>query len=176
MVAPEPFVSASRVGRNVWTRSGGTAMVDRAPEVASGELYAGLREMFADSFPRSCRNCQRRFDSLDDWLEHTRPMARGSGLKQSFDEDDQVIVELFRNCVCGSTLMEACSDRRDQTPEGEGRRERFARLIELLVARGLSREDARLELLAARQGKLSERLRALLDAARGGMNRPDTER
>ncbi|MCK9987662.1 MAG: hypothetical protein AzoDbin1_04134, partial [Azoarcus sp.] len=42
--------------------------------------------------------------------------------------DGQVIVELFRNCVCGSTLMDCFRDRRDTSEAGLRRRARFGEL------------------------------------------------
>jgi hypothetical protein len=43
-----------------------------------------------------------------------------TGLKEGIDEDGASIVEVFRNCACGSTLLETFSDRRDQSPGGCG--------------------------------------------------------
>ncbi len=128
-------------------------------------LYAGLRELVAGSFPRRCSCCGREYETPEQWLRETRPVPRGSGLKEAADEEGAaVVVELFRNCSCGSTLMETFDDRRDMSEAGERRRRYFGRMLDVLVQRGLRREEARGELLDARRGRISERLRSLLES------------
>lgn len=58
-------------------------------------------------------------------------------------------VGLFRNCVCGTTIMAFCHDRRDSSPAGDKRRALFGELMNRLVDTGTSAEDARLRLLEA---------------------------
>lgn len=65
------------------------------------EFYAELQEIAANTFPKRCLACGR------------------SGLKQSVDDGGHVIVELFRHCVCGSTLMDCFTDRRDASETGK---------------------------------------------------------
>jgi hypothetical protein len=128
-------------------------------------LYAELRELAAGSFPRRCGCCGREYADPQQWLAETQPVPRGSGLKAAADEQGAaVVVELFRTCSCGSTLMETFDDRRDMSEAGERRRRYFGRMLEVLVQRGLRRDEARRELLAARRGRLSERLRTLLES------------
>jgi len=83
-----------------------------------------------------------------------------AGLKQAVDDDGQVIVELFRNCVCGSTLMNCFRDRRDTSEAGLRRRTRFGELIATLVDQGLERERAHAELLKVLRGEPSTILKA----------------
>ncbi|NMG45022.1 oxidoreductase [Aromatoleum toluvorans] len=119
-------------------------------------LYAGLAEIAAGTFPKRCAACGRSYRDVDDYVAQTQRVGRGgSGLKQAVDDDGQVIVELFRNCVCGSTLMEFFHDRRDVGEAGLRRRARFDELIGMLVARGLERERARTELLKLLRGERS---------------------
>lgn len=125
-------------------------------------LYAGLRELVEEAFPRRCASCGREYASLQAWLAETRALPRGSGLKAGMDDGGAAVVDLFRNCVCGSTLMESFGDRRDTSPAGEARRRAFARLQEALMRHGLDAGEARRELIAARNGALSERLQDII--------------
>jgi hypothetical protein len=134
-------------------------------------LYAGLRELVTGSFPRRCRNCGAEYASVEDWLARTAPVPRGSGLKAAPDDSGAELVELFRNCTCGSTLMETFDDRRDLSAAGERRRRYFGRLLEALQRRGMDRAEARAELMAARRGQIGAGLRALL--ASGVIRRPE---
>ena len=93
--------------------------------------------------------------------------ADHSGLKQSLDDDGSAIVEVFRNCVCGSTLLEVFYDRRDQSPNGLKRRQRFGELLDKLVADGVAHDRARAELLKLVRGQPHD-LIGLIRATKGG--------
>lgn len=124
------------------------------------DLYAGLQEIAAGAFPKRCTSCGRSYVNTEDYVRQTGRVANGrSGLKQSIDDDGHVIVELFRNCVCGSTLMDCFGDRRNNSDAGQKRRTRFGELLDSLVARGLARELARTELLKVLRGEPSAILR-----------------
>lgn len=58
-------------------------------------------------------------------------------------------VGLFRNCVCGTTILAFCHDRRDLSEAGNRRRELFGELLDRLVETGLSAQDARHKILKA---------------------------
>ncbi|MCG7869235.1 MAG: hypothetical protein JAY67_16125 [Candidatus Thiodiazotropha taylori] len=62
------------------------------------------------------------------------------------EEGDEPIVELYRNCICGSTLMEFFSDRRDTSDNGLRRRQLFDDLLAQLVEMDIAAEEARKEL------------------------------
>ncbi len=131
------------------------AIEDDARE-ADGRLYAGLQELAAGAFPKRCPACGDFYPNVEDYLRRTGRVASGvSGLKQSVDDDGNVIVELFRNCQCGSTLLDFFSDRRDRSKAGLERRARFAELVDQLVARGFARTVARAELLRVLRGEPS---------------------
>ncbi|MCK0507765.1 oxidoreductase [Aromatoleum anaerobium] len=126
------------------------------------ELYAGLQAVAAGAFPKHCAVCGRSYRDADDYVAQTQRVGSGrSGLRQTKDDNGQVILELFRNCVCGSTLMDCFNNRRDTSEAGLRRRARFNELVDSLVAKGLERERARAELLNILRGKPS----ALLCAA-----------
>lgn len=125
-------------------------------------LYEGLQEFAANAFPKRCAMCGRIYANTEDYIRQTGRVAGGrSGLKQTLGDDGEVIVELFRNCVCGSTLMDCFNNRRDRSAAGLKQRERFGHLIETLMARGLSHHQARTELLKVMRGEHSSILRPL---------------
>jgi hypothetical protein len=117
-------------------------------------LFAGLRALVDASFPKRCKNCGRVYRDSAEFFAATQPVRTDvSGLKQSRDDDGQTIVELFRNCVCGSTLLESYGNRRDLSDEGVVRRKRFQDMVGKLVANGCAAETARGELLKLMRGQ-----------------------
>lgn len=129
-------------------------------------LLAGLRELSESTFPKHCHNCGRVYETAADYVRQTRPVSEArSGLKAVRDDDGTVIVELFRNCECGSTLMDVFGDRRRNTPGSNAVRERFGRLLGYLEGRGIDRDLARAELLKVMRGGTSDVLRALAPPA-----------
>ena len=117
------------------------------------ELFAGLRALVESAFPKQCGSCGRRFDSVADYIEATDKVGGArSGLREGWDDDDRPLLEVYRNCTCGSTLMEFFTDRRDQTERGLQRRGQFDALVAQLEARGWSKEAAHAELLKLMRG------------------------
>lgn len=139
-------------------------------------LFARLRALEESAFPKTCANCGRKSRTHEEFLTATHPVRRDhTGLKQSYDDDGAVIVDVFRNCVCGSTLLESFHDRRDTSPAGQKRRARFAEMLSSLVAAGLSESVVRGELLLLMRGKpnrLVELIRSVKDGAGGGDGLP----
>lgn len=119
------------------------------------EIFAGLQAIADDAFPRACAVCGRTIASPDAFVHETEAIRGRSGLKQSWDDDDRPIVELYRNCPCGSTLMEFFGDRRDTSPAGNRRRERFGQVLDRVVAAGVPREIGREEILRLLRGEPS---------------------
>lgn len=118
------------------------------------ELFASLHALVASTFPKRCRNCGREYASAEEFFAATQPVrADHTGLKQSLDDQGQPIVELFRNCTCGSTLLENFSNRRNLSPAGIKRRARFDELLGKLEAAGADAETARAELLKMMRGQ-----------------------
>ncbi len=130
------------------------------------DWYAGLKALAEESFPKRCAACGRVYRDLKEYLAHTALIRDGSGLRESLDDEEHPIVALFRNCICGSTLMDEFNDRRDSTPQGQRRRELFERVLSQLEAKGLERRTARRELLAVLRGGHSPLLRGLMDVKR----------
>ncbi len=123
-------------------------------------FYAGLQALSDSAFPKKCNNCGRWFESADAFIAESESVASGSGLKKSLDDDDQPVVMLFRNCVCGSTLMDFFADRRRPGSGGALRRAQFNELLLVLQRRGLSAGEAKKELRKVINGEQSVRLRS----------------
>lgn len=124
-----------------------------------GEWYDGLRPRGESSYPKTCGNCGRVYETPDDFFTGTdNSKPEDTGLRASKDEGGGVIVEAFRNCVCGSTLMENFSNRRNMSLAGSERRERFDQMLNYLVEIGLNAETAYTELLKVVRGGKSNLL------------------
>lgn len=120
-------------------------------------LYLGLSALAETGFPKKCANCGREFATSEQYILETQEIrANHSGLKASEDDDGKPIVELFRNCPCGSTLLGFFGDRRDMSEAGQVRRKRFGELLDYLTSAGLDPGVARTELLKAMRGEGSE--------------------
>lgn len=118
------------------------------------ELFRSLQALEEATFPKVCRNCGQAYADSEEFLAATRQVrADHSGLKASIDDDGSAIVEVFRNCVCGSTLLEVFYDRRDQSANGLKRRQRFGELLDKLLADGVDFQVARTELLKVVRGQ-----------------------
>jgi hypothetical protein len=120
------------------------------------ELFKGLKALSDASFPKRCANCGAEYESVKDYVQKTQDVSGQSGLKKGYDDDGKPIVELFRNCVCGSTLMDCFNDRRQATEAGIKRRMLFDKLLKDLQQEGLKASSAREQLLKVLRGEHSE--------------------
>lgn len=117
-------------------------------------FFEGLRALAASAFPKHCNSCGRVFGSAEEFIRQTSSLRPDrSGLKQAFDDDNVAIVEAYRNCVCGSTLMDFFSDRRDISQAGHQRRQLFDRLLPHLLEKGMDMQAAREYLLGLLRGQ-----------------------
>lgn len=117
-------------------------------------FFEGLHALAAAAFPKHCGYCGRVFATAQDFMQQTQSVRKDiSGLKQSFDDDSVAIVEAYRNCLCGSTLMDFFSDRRDISEAGAWRRELFEKLLPHLQEKGMTQAGAREHLLALLRGQ-----------------------
>jgi hypothetical protein len=131
-------------------------------------LFAGLHSLAESAFPKKCETCGRIFESAEQFLRETENIRESvTGLKQSRNEDGSIIVEAFRNCPCGSTLMDFFNDRRDQSSAGNARRKKFDDLLIFLMEYGLEREVARNEMLTVMRGEKSEILAQIRPPQKG---------
>lgn len=125
-------------------------------------LFAGLTALAESTFPKKCHTCGRQYPDVASFIAETQDLEHHTGLKASTDYDGETLVELFRNCICGSTLLDFFNDRRDLTHEGIKRRKTFSSLLNYLEARDINRQQARLEILKILHGEESELLSQLL--------------
>lgn len=129
----------------------------------SKALFEGLQALADSAFPKSCATCGRTYQTPNDFLLETDTVAGNkSGLRQTRDFDGSFIVEVFRNCVCGSTLMDEFSNRRDDSKAGLERRQNFERVLKKLMEAGLEREPARAEIFKFMAGETSDIIANLL--------------
>ncbi|MBT8109055.1 MAG: hypothetical protein KJP17_12505 [Gammaproteobacteria bacterium] len=146
------------------------ALRDAAAGPWADAWHAGLCPNGEDTFPKECRSCGQVFETPDDFFRKTDNIREDhSGLRETEDDEEQVVVEAFRNCSCGSTLMDSFSNRRDMSPAGQARRALFDRMLAFLVDSGLDAETAREELLKVARGDESSLLANIRppDAAAG---------
>lgn len=130
-------------------------------------FYHGLQELVDTSFPKTCPKCGKTYPTTEAFLTGTTPvrdmrLEDRSGLFSMEDGTVKAAVGLFRNCTCGTTIMADFQDRRDNSTDGQLRRQRFETLMTMLAGKGVSLQDARLELLKVLQGKASSLIDNLL--------------
>jgi hypothetical protein len=120
-------------------------------------IFSGLKALVEAAFPKHCRNCGRSFASAEEFLLQTQTVRSDiSGLKQSVDDENMIIVEAYRNCLCGSTLMDLFSNRRDASSAGQHRRDLFNKLLPHLQEKGMTQLAARAYLLRLLRGQASD--------------------
>ncbi len=120
-------------------------------------IYTGLQALAKSAFPKRCRNCGRLYHDAESFIAETKRLKPNqSGLKSAQNDDGAMTVELFRNCPCGSTLMDVFNNRRDISENGIKRRNNFDRLMEMIQKQyKLDPDTARNELLNIMRGESS---------------------
>ena len=125
--------------------------------------FNGLTAIVESAFPKTCSVCGKTYETADMFLIETQNMPNGrSSLKEALEEDGTTIVEVFRNCMCGSTLMDEFNCRRDDSIQGVKRRAEFDSLLQILQKQHIPTEIARTEILKVIHGENSEMLNFLL--------------
>jgi len=121
------------------------------------DIYQGLQSLAETAFPKRCRNCGRLYNDVDAFIKETKLLRKNeSGLKSTTDEDGSMSVELFRNCPCGSTLMDVFNNRRDISENGINRRNNFDKLMTMIQKQyDVDEKTARQELLTIMNGETS---------------------
>jgi len=121
------------------------------------DYFKGLTAMLESPFPRKCSCCGKTYATAEIFLAETQNMPGGrSSLKEALEDDGTAIVEVFRNCVCGSTLMDEFNSRRDDSSKGQAKRATFDKLVSILNKQQISKELARAEVLKILHGEQSE--------------------
>ncbi len=118
-------------------------------------LYDNLKTLTETAFPKKCATCGQVYKSPDDFINNSESIQGSTGLKSTLDDNDTPIIELFRNCVCGSTLMDEFQDRRDLSKQGKKRRDVFKNIMTILAEKGVPKLQTREELLKFMHGEQS---------------------
>lgn len=80
-----------------------------------------LESLYSEKFPKKCNTCGRMYNTREDFIAQTQDTIKhGVVFWEEFGK-----LQEYRNCVCGSTLLVATDDRRDNTEFGIARRELF---------------------------------------------------
>jgi hypothetical protein len=103
----------------------------------------------AEAFPKQCRSCGKVYADEQQFFALTTPARAASDVRSVRDDEaaGDVYLEVFRNCVCGSTLMELFHSRRDLSEQGLTRRQLFDSMVAVLMEAGHGRAEARSILL-----------------------------
>lgn len=127
-------------------------------------LYDGLQALAKSSFPKRCIECGRDYQNVDAFIADTQRLKTGdSGLKPVEQEDGSQLVELFRDCPCGATLKDVFDNRRDTSPEGIKRRNKFGQLmLRVQEDYNVDKNSARKELLKIMDGRSSKIIKDIL--------------
>lgn len=125
-------------------------------QILVAELYQGLQALVDAAFPKTCSKCGASYQNLEEFLRGTSSTLSSSGLKQVEKDRNKSVVELYRNCQCGTALMEFFCDRRDDSQTGVLVRAKFSQLLNLLQETGLSVATVRAELTQVLRGQPSE--------------------
>jgi hypothetical protein len=118
------------------------------------KLVIGLKSIIATAFPKKCSVCGKTYTDLTQFIAETSSINQNSGLIAEYDQNGMPVVYLFRNCSCGSTLMDICEDRRDICNNAK-RRKSFEKLLKILIIKGVDEDHARSELINYLNGKPS---------------------
>ncbi|MBD9355714.1 oxidoreductase [Methylomonas albis] len=116
--------------------------------------FEGLRALLDSTFPKTCASCGYVYISAEQFFIDTQDMPRGrSSLRSAIEDDGLILVEVFRNCRCGSTLMDEFGCRRDHSERGERQRQAFDTILKVLQSKGIAVAVARVEIIKFLQGQ-----------------------
>lgn len=102
------------------------------------------------SFPKRCSNCGKIYHDEIQFFQETRSIPHKHSDIRPVKDDPAVrniYLEVYRNCSCGSTLMERFHSRRDLSEAGLERRAAFESMLGKLELSGMTRQEARQSLL-----------------------------
>ncbi len=127
------------------------------------EFYRNLTTLVDADFPKRCPNCGKFYADSHAFLTETTPVKDmsfhdRSGLFSLAGMRPVAAISVFRNCICGSTMMADFHDRRDLSEKGMQRRAHFDAVIQTLCNHGIQDEEARTELRKVLRGEDSTKL------------------
>ena len=121
------------------------------------DLYRGLQVLANLSFPKSCDGCGQVFETAEQFRSKTgKDIKQPMILKHFKDDRGQFAVQLFSNCVCGSKLKDFFTNCHELAEMRLKRRQKFEKMLDHLVDKGLEKTTARVELLKTLHGEKSE--------------------
>ena len=128
------------------------------------EFYRDLDTLADTAFPKTCPKCGKVYPNSYAFLTQTTPvkdikLQDRSGLFALEDGCSVAAIGVFRNCICGTTMMADFHDRRDLSPKGHERRKRFCNLVQTLCDHGIDENQARTELRKILRGQESAKLK-----------------
>ena len=109
-------------------------------------LDKGLNDVnYREIFPKGCPVCSLKFTSLNDFFSKTNDIS-----SEVLETDSESPIKIRINCSC----RECChifdfeiDERRDNSSGGFYVRNKFSKIIDMLIDEGLSRGEARKEIL-----------------------------
>ena len=104
--------------------------------------FENLKSRESSDFPKTCANCGRHYASEKEYIEKTQKLAHAHSFREVSDETGPFL-EVFRNCVCGSTLMSFFETRRDVSEKGDRRRALFDACLNAMIAGGEDADNAK---------------------------------
>lgn len=108
----------------------------------------GIVRLSSAAFPKTCTNCFKVYEDELQFLVETEAIPHtGRNIREvkgelAYDEPEEFI-EVYRNCCCGTTMMEYFHSRRNLSQEGIRQRVMFARIQDALIREGYEKEEAR---------------------------------
>jgi hypothetical protein len=116
--------------------------------------FDGLRALLDSTFPKTCRSCGYVYISAEQFFIETQDMPHGrSSLRSAIEDDGLILVEAFRNCRCGSTLMDEFGCRRNHSETGIKQRLAFDNMLRAMQARNIATDAARMEIIKFLKGQ-----------------------
>lgn len=100
----------------------------------------------ANTFPKACKSCGRVYRDAKAFIEQTLPASIAKGIKPAHGNNGQEILEIFRNCHCGATLMSPFYSRRGSSGLASECRQQFDKLVTQMTLSGRTQEAAQGEL------------------------------
>jgi len=127
------------------------------------EFYRDLNTLADTAFPKTCPKCGKVYQNSHAFLTQTTPvkdikLQDHSGLFSLEGACNVAAIGVFRNCICGTTMMADFHDRRDVSQKGHERRQRFSDLVQTLCDHGIDENQARTELRKVLRGQQSTKL------------------
>jgi hypothetical protein len=109
------------------------------PDKTTSSDSSELQEQAIHCFPKTC-SCGRRYETFEEFVAATEPLGNSGEILSA---DGQKLTDIFRNCVCGSTLLVFIREHRDESPDGISRRKKYGERLKFLTEQGLTYAEAR---------------------------------